>query len=81
MLMNKVLNLYKYFQQCCGVETICFGSRSGSDYQKISALAPELAPAPSIALELPVSIAFILKMGFSCFLGKNIDLIHLLDPI
>jgi hypothetical protein len=57
--------------QCCGAKTICF--RSGADFQKVS--------APAIALELPVITDFILKSTFSCFLGKKIDLIHMLDPI
>jgi hypothetical protein len=34
--------------QCCGAESICFGS--GSDFQKVS--------APATALELPVITAF-----------------------
>jgi hypothetical protein len=35
--MGKTVSLI----QCCGAETICFGSSSGSDFQKVS--APALA--------------------------------------
>ncbi len=46
-------------KQCCGAETFCF--RSGSDFQKVSALAPTLA------LYLPFITDFILKRGFFMF--------------
>ncbi len=61
--------------QCCGAETIFF--RSGSDFQKVS--TPE--PALATALELPVVTDFMLKRTFFMFLMKEIDLIHMLDPI
>jgi hypothetical protein len=63
--------------QCCGAETIFF--HSGSDFQKVSAPAP--APEPATALELPVVTDFMLKRIFFMFLMKEIDLIHMLDPI
>jgi hypothetical protein len=43
-------NLLVYTEaQGCGAETIFFrsGSRSGSDFQKVSAPAPAPAPAPT----------------------------------
>jgi hypothetical protein len=44
------------FRQCCGAETICFGSisGSGSNFQKVS--APALVPTS--ALKVPVFTAF-----------------------
>ncbi len=54
-----------YCLQCCGAETICF--RSGSDFQKVSALAPALA----ITLELPVITDFILKSTLFVFFMKE----------
>ncbi len=53
--------------QCCGAETICFRSGSGSNFQKVSAPAP--AAALATALELPVLVItdFMLKGHFSCF--------------
>jgi hypothetical protein len=48
--------LYTACVQWCGAETICF--RSGSDFQKVSALSP--APAKA----LPVITDFVLKGGF-----------------
>jgi hypothetical protein len=53
--------------QGCGAETIFF--RSGSDFQKASAPAPE--PGPATALELPVITDFILKRTFFMFLMKE----------
>jgi hypothetical protein len=48
--------------QCCGAETFCFRSGSGSDFQKVP------APAPTLALYLPFFITdFILKSGFVMF--------------
>jgi hypothetical protein len=44
--------------QCCGAETICFGSSSGSDFKKIYAPAPAPAPAPTEAFWVPVFTAF-----------------------
>ncbi len=38
--------------QCCGAETICFGSSSGFDFQKVS------TPAPTEAFWVPVFTAF-----------------------
>jgi hypothetical protein len=60
---------------------ICFGSSSGygSGFKKVS--APDPAPAPTSVLLLPFCTAFKEKVDFSCFFGKNIDLLHLLDPI
>jgi hypothetical protein len=49
--------------QCCGAETICFGS--GSDFKKV----PE--PAPATALELPVITDFMLKSTFFMFLMQE----------
>ncbi len=72
------------FHQCCGAETICFRSGSGSDFQKVSApaSAPEPEPALATALELPVITDFILKSTFFMFfLWKTIDLIYMPDPI
>jgi hypothetical protein len=57
------LNIY----QGCGAETIFF--RSGSDFQKVSAPAPE--PAPATALELPVFTDFMVKRIFFMFLIKK----------
>jgi hypothetical protein len=53
--------------QGSGAETIIF--RSGSDFQKVSAPAPALAPepAPATALELPVFTDFLLKSTFFIF--------------
>jgi hypothetical protein len=51
------------FLQCCGAETIFF--RSGSDFQKVSAPAPALAPAT--ALELPVITDYVKKDIFHVF--------------
>jgi hypothetical protein len=48
--------------QCCGAETICFGSSSGFDFQKVS--APALAPAPTKALWVSVFTAFKSKSKF-----------------
>ncbi len=48
------------FQQCCRAVTNCFGS--GSDFQKVSAPAPETAP--TWALRVPVSTAFKWKSRF-----------------
>jgi hypothetical protein len=42
-------------------------SRSGSDFQKVSAPAPAPAPAPTLALYLPFIADFILKSGFFMF--------------
>jgi hypothetical protein len=57
--------------QCCGDETICFCSVS--DFQKVSAPAPALAPEPALAtaLELPVITDFMLKSTFFMFLMKE----------
>jgi hypothetical protein len=57
------------FNQCCGAKTIFF--RSGSDFQKVSALAPAPEPAPATALELPVITDFMLKRTFFIFLMKE----------
>jgi hypothetical protein len=59
--------------QCCGAETFCFRSGSGSNFQKVSALAPapEPAPAPTLALHLPFITDFILKSGFFMFFMKE----------
>ncbi len=54
-------------KQCCGAENFCF--RSGSDFQKV--LAPELAPAPTLALYLPFITNFIFKSGFFMFFMKE----------
>jgi hypothetical protein len=60
---------WTFCNQCCGAETFCF--RSGSDFQKVSAPAPELAPAPTLALYIPFITDFILKSGFFMFLKKE----------
>ncbi len=61
------------YSQCCGAETFCFCS--SSDFQKVSAPAPALAPvperAPAIVLELPVITDFILKSTFFIFYMKE----------
>jgi hypothetical protein len=49
--------------QCCGAETFCFRSRS--DFQNISAPAPEPDPY------LPIITDFILKSGFFMFFLKK----------
>jgi hypothetical protein len=69
--------ILKRRDQCCGAKTICF--RCGSDFQKVSALAP--TPAPATALELPVITDFILKSTLFMFFMKEINLIYMLDPI
>jgi hypothetical protein len=49
---------------------LCFRSVSGSDFQKV--LAPEPAPAPTVALYLPFITDFILKSGFFMFFYERI---------
>jgi hypothetical protein len=51
--------------QCCGAETFCFRSGSGSDFQKVS------VPAPTLALYLFFITNFILKSGFFMFSMKE----------
>jgi hypothetical protein len=58
---------YYRCSQGCGAETIFFSS--GSDFQKVSAPAPE--PAPATASELPVFKDFMLKRTFFMFLMKE----------
>jgi hypothetical protein len=53
--------------QCCGAETIFF--RSGSDFQKVSAPAPQ--PALATALELPAISDFMLRTFFMFFMKEN----------
>jgi hypothetical protein len=67
--------------QCCGAETFCFRSGSGSDFQKVS--APKPAPVPTLAFYLPFITDFILKSRFFMFFMKEyrINLIHMLDSI
>jgi hypothetical protein len=62
-------NSLSWQSQCCGAETFCFRSGSGSDFQKVSAQAP--APAPTLALYLPFITDFILKSGFFMFFMKE----------
>ncbi len=50
--------LWSYLQ-CCRAETICFGSSSGSEFQNVSALAPE--PSPTLALYVSVCTALKFK--------------------
>jgi hypothetical protein len=65
----------KHQSQCCGAETICFGSSSGSssEFQKFPL---RLQICGYLFAQLLNN-----NFDFSLFLGKNIDLIHLLDPI
>jgi hypothetical protein len=43
---GNVLHIFRtHYKQCCGAETICLGSSSGSDFQKVSALEPALTSA------------------------------------
>ncbi len=59
--------------QCCGAKTFCFHSGSGSDFQKVSALAPAPAPAPAPTLAMYLSFItdFILKSLFFMFFMKE----------
>jgi hypothetical protein len=73
MKLSRMIELWSKMNtsQCCGAETFCFCS--SSDFQKVSAPAPALAPeqAPAIALELPVITDFILKSTFFMFFMKE----------
>jgi hypothetical protein len=70
---------WTFCNQCCGAKTFCF--RSGSDFQKVSALAPEPAPTLALYVRYLLSQISFYKVDFSCFLRKNINLIHMLDSI
>jgi hypothetical protein len=62
------------FKHGCGAETICFGSSSASDFQKVSAL--------TFSLVGTCLHGFSIKMlSFHDFFGTNTDFGHLLDPV
>ncbi len=68
MAMNVSIFIFMFMfilNQCCGAETFCFRSGSGSDFQTVS------APALTLALYLPFITDFILKSGFFLFFMKE----------